>query len=75
MSMRAMAAATRISAPYVNELEKGRSRPGLDVVVRICAVVELPITECAELLGYDLGQLSIDFRRRPNAEQASPHDR
>ena len=62
MSMRALATAAEISAPYVNELEKGRSRPGLDVVVRLCTVLERPVLEWASLLNYRLsGTLGVEM--------------
>jgi transcriptional regulator with XRE-family HTH domain len=59
-SMRALAAAASISAPYVNELEKGRSRAGLDVVGRLCEALQIPFVETAALLGYRLPTSTID---------------
>jgi len=61
LSMRALARAAGISAPYVNELERGRSRPGLDVVARLADSLRLPFAELAILVEYRLPSWMLDL--------------
>lgn len=57
MSMRELARRAGISAPYVNEIEKERSRPSLDVVLRVCDALELD---------SNLAILSLRYRVKAN---------
>jgi transcriptional regulator with XRE-family HTH domain len=59
--MRALARAAGVSAPYVNELEKGRSRAGLEVVGRLAAALQLPIQDLASLLEYRLPESTFEI--------------
>jgi transcriptional regulator with XRE-family HTH domain len=71
LSMRALAREVGISAPYVNELERGRSRPGLDVVARLADALRLPFVELATLVEYRLPSWMRDVNM-PDREGSDP---
>jgi transcriptional regulator with XRE-family HTH domain len=52
LTMRELATRVGISAPYINEIEKGHSRPSLDIALRLCDALGLDPEVALQLLQY-----------------------
>ena len=74
LSLRQLAARSRVSLAFLSEVERGRKEPSSEVLAAICRALRLPLVDLVAALHEELGGsgLALTSQAGPAASRPSP---
>ncbi len=77
LTLREVAAAARVSMPYLSEIERGRKEPSSEVLAGICTALGMTIVDLLDEARFELGapqRVLVDLSSRIDGHAAAPSD-